>query len=137
CTGGTNDGRPCCRADDCPGGACGADDCARNRDDVPGCCRCDCTTTTPRCGDCDDGNPCTADACGPDGCTHSAVPDGTSCGAGDACHGGARCEAATCTAGAVVSCGDGDTCTLDACDPARGCQHERIGFADARQALEA
>ena len=31
---------------------------------------------------CSDNNACTADDCGPNGCTHAPVPDGTTCAAG-------------------------------------------------------
>src|SRR5206468_351945 len=107
CIGGENDGRPCCRADECAGGVCPGDDCSRNRDDVPGCCRCDCTSAPGGCAGCDDGNPCTAEACDADGaCTHAPVPDGTACGGGAVCHGSGRCERGTCVAGGAVNCDD-------------------------------
>jgi hypothetical protein len=41
---------------------------------------------------CDDANACTTDACGPTGCGHEAVADGTSCGAT-----GETCVAGVCT----------------------------------------
>ncbi|MBM4345513.1 MAG: hypothetical protein FJ100_19245, partial [Deltaproteobacteria bacterium] len=68
---------------------------------------------------CDDGNPCTADACNAkDGCTAAATTqpcsDGNACTQGDACKGGA------CVAGPIVQCDDGNACTSDACDPASG-----------------
>jgi hypothetical protein len=138
CVGGANDGAPCCRADECPGGVCPGDDCSLNRDDVPGCCRCDCTTAVVACAGCDDGNPCTTDACDAAGsCTHAPVADGTSCGAGDPCHGSGRCNAGACVAGAPVSCDDGNACTVDSCDATEGCRHAPLGFADAQRALEA
>jgi 5-methylthioadenosine/S-adenosylhomocysteine deaminase len=51
---------------------------------------------------CDDGNPCTSDACAaPGGCTHPAVADGTACGDG------LVCQAGQCLTGdaAIVSTG--------------------------------
>ena len=39
--------------------------------------------------DCDDKNPCTADLCGAAGCTKSNATDGTVCGSGLVCKGGA------------------------------------------------
>ena len=44
-------------------------------------------------GDCDDGDPCTADRCdaGHNGCWHLAFPDGSACGAGKACTSG-KCQ---------------------------------------------
>jgi len=70
---------------------------------------------------CDDGNPCTKDACAPlSGCSnHAAIgpcEDGNACTTGDACLGGA------CTAGSFVSCFDDNPCTLDSCLPTMGCQ---------------
>src|SRR5262249_48039932 len=162
CVGGQNDGRPCCRAEECPGGACPGDDCSRNRDDVPGCCRCDCTSAPVGCGscddgdactidtcdpvqgchhariDCDDGNPCTADACDGGGtCIHAPVPDGTAGRGGDVRRGTPRGEGGICQAGGAVNCDDGDACTVDTCELPHGCRHARVDFADARRALEA
>ena len=71
---------------------------------------------------CDDGNPCTDDACAlASGCTHTdnvlGCSDGDGCTAGDACLGGA------CKAGVKANCDDGNTCTLDTCQPEAGCYH--------------
>jgi hypothetical protein len=68
CMGGDNAGAPCCSESDCPGGDCPGDECGRNRDDVAGCCRCDCSAEPSVCADandCDDGDPCTTDSCDP------------------------------------------------------------------------
>ncbi|MCA9529811.1 MAG: hypothetical protein KC543_06725 [Myxococcales bacterium] len=77
-------------------------------------------THTPVAGACDDGVACTADACGPAGCTHTPVAgacdDGVDCTA-DAC--GATGCTHTPVAGA---CDDGVACTADACG-ATGCTH--------------
>jgi hypothetical protein len=78
--------------------------------------------------DCNDGNPCTDDACDPDsggadvnGCTHTnntaPCTDGTVCTQGDVCAGGA------CIPGPSLNCDDGIQCTLDSCDPMNGCQN--------------
>ena len=69
---------------------------------------------------CDDGNPCTDDACDPaQGCVHSSntgtCDDGDACTVGDACAGG------TCTPRGERRCDDGNPCTDDACDKAVGC----------------
>jgi hypothetical protein len=71
---------------------------------------------------CDDGNPCTADACSPDtGCTHSPVQgkcsDDNICTVNDACSNG------QCSPGAPLQCSDGNVCTNDSCEPAAGCVH--------------
>src|SRR5207249_1756037 len=66
---------------------------------------------------CDDGNPCTMDACTPAGCTHTPV----TCAAADQCHDAGTCNPAT---GACsnppkpdgAACNDGNACTqTDAC----------------------
>ncbi len=95
-----NDGNACTTADTCSGGAC-----------VGG--------PPPNC---DDGNPCTDDACKPNvGCTHSnnSAPcnDGNACTTTDTCSGGA------CVGGPPPKCNDGNPCTDDACNPKTGCTH--------------
>lgn len=74
-------------------------------------------TECSRDSDCDDGEPCTTDACGPDGrCTRADSPDGTPCNADDdGCTEGDACAAGACAAGAAVSCDDGLPCTTDRC----------------------
>lgn len=52
-------------------------------------------------------------------CVERAVGDGAAC-AGGACLVDARCMAGACI-GEAVACDDGNACTLDGCDPARGC----------------
>jgi len=136
CIGGTNDGMPCCAEADCPGGDCPGDGCTANRDDIAGCCRCDCSLKPVTCGDCDDGNPCTGDRCEPStGCVHVPVPDGTSCADGNACNGDETCRAGVCTPGLAPSCDDHDRCTVDACTGAGECRHTPLGFADIDASL--
>ncbi len=86
-----------------------------------------CTSATS----CDDGNPCTTDACsgaaGQQQCTHTPL-SGTAaspvaCSDGDACTTGDGCIAGTCVPGPATNCDDGDACTVDACLPASGCSH--------------
>ncbi|MEY3012577.1 MAG: hypothetical protein RIT45_1312, partial [Pseudomonadota bacterium] len=92
------DGSVCTAGDACKSGTCAAGDSA----------------------DCDDGNPCTTDACDPTkGCTHvaNAAPcdaDGNACTVGDAC------EGKVCVAGTKKSCDDGELCTIDSCDAKTG-----------------
>jgi hypothetical protein len=72
---------------------------------------------------CDDGAPCTDDACAPAaGCLHT--PNEASCDDGNACTAGDRCHDGKCAPGPTASCDDGDACTLDACVPASGCTHK-------------
>ena len=69
---------------------------------------------------CDDGVDCTADACGPAGCTHTPVAG--ACDDGVACTADA-CGPAGCTHTPVAgACDDGVDCTADACG-ATGCTH--------------
>jgi cysteine-rich repeat protein len=69
---------------------------------------------------CDDGNPCTADACaGQAGCQHSAAPDGSVCGAAKLCVGGSCAAKPSCGDGQVnqpsEACDDGNTADGDGC----------------------
>jgi hypothetical protein len=81
---------------------------------------------------CNDGNVCTADACVKNvGCVFIAVQDGTSCSDGNACNGAEACLAGACAAGVPLACDDGIACTVDACDPVKGCVHTPVGCADA------
>jgi hypothetical protein len=76
---------------------------------------------------CDDGNPCTADACdAARGCTHTPLADGTLCPAIDRCHGPAQCLAGLCDPGPELQCNDGDFCTDDLCDPQQGCVYTQV-----------
>jgi hypothetical protein len=78
---------------------------------------------------CDDGDPCTADACTLDGsCTHTAMAEGASCQPRDVCQTGAQCHGGTCS-GTPVNCDDGNPCTADTCDAVAGCQHKPVNGA--------
>lgn len=51
------------------------------------------------------------------------APDGSACDGGP-CNPGATCAAGACGGGTLVSCDDGDACTVDTCAPATGeCDH--------------
>ena len=72
----------------------------------------------------DDGNACVSHSC--DEAKGCVVAQTTSaCDDGDKCTGTAGtadvCKDGKCTAGAVVSCDDGNACTLDTCNKATGC----------------
>jgi hypothetical protein len=56
-------------------------------------------------------------------CHTRAAANGTACG-GDACHVASVCSNGACVAGAPRSCDDGNPCTDDSCDVARGCLHQ-------------
>jgi hypothetical protein len=75
-----------------------------------------CTGAAPR--DCDDGDGCTADACGNGVCVHMDQVCPTSCAGkanGTPCSDGRPCTRGTCQTGACVTtpvtCGDGATCS--------------------------
>ncbi len=64
---------------------------------------------------CDDGNPCTNDACDPvGGCFYE--DNQVSCQDGDACTSGDVCQDGGCVSGITKVCNDGDPCTADSCD---------------------
>jgi hypothetical protein len=68
---------------------------------------------------CDDGNPCTDDACDPLlGCTAAFNTNG--CDDADACTAHDICSLGLCQ-GEAITCDDGNPCTDDHCDPAAGC----------------
>jgi len=72
--------------------------------------------------DCDDGEPCTDDACDAvDGCFHTPAAGEVACDDGDACTSEDRCVGGACAGGEVTVCDDGNPCTDDACDPVDGC----------------
>lgn len=109
----------CCRTGSECGDACTESACVENT----------CTAGTPR--RCDDGDPCTADACdAATGCVHTRVPGccGADADCGDPCAGHA-CTGGTCAQGAPPSCDDGDACTTDTCIGGAGCVATgRTGF---------
>ena len=79
-----------------------------------------------------DGTPCgAADACsawvcGQGLCRRAPVaPWGSPCGAADACI-AMRCIGIECQAVPLQDCNDGNVCTDDACDPASGCVHSAV-----------
>ena len=69
---------------------------------------------------CDDGNPCTDDACDPtEGCQFA--PNTASCNDGDACTTGDVCAGGACGGQATVCDASGDTtCAVNTCDPETG-----------------
>jgi len=77
-------------------------------------------------GTCDDNNACTADGCDPkaDGgkgaCVHNKI-DGPCDADGSVCTEADKCIAGVCTPGKSKTCDDGNACTKDACDAAKGC----------------
>ena len=69
---------------------------------------------------CDDSNGCTTDGCdAASGCTN--VANTATCSDGKPCTVGDKCGGGQCLAGAVTACDDGNGCTADSCDAAKGC----------------
>jgi hypothetical protein len=75
---------------------------------------------------CDDGVACTFDSCDPALLRCRNVPDDTRCDDGVYCDGREVCDPLRgCVAGAVVTCDDGDPCTIDRCiEATKSCQHD-------------
>jgi len=73
--------------------------------------------------DCDDGKPCTTDACAAGVCKHAAAT-GTKCDDGTACTAKDACKAGACVGTPDAKlCADGSACTIDTCLPNSGCHH--------------
>ncbi|MCB9739923.1 MAG: hypothetical protein H6747_11685 [Deltaproteobacteria bacterium] len=79
---------------------------------------------------CDDANECTTDACLPSkGCVFSPR-DAEPCPDGDACNGVELCDSGACAAATAPDCNDGQSCTIDSCNPSVGCLHQpQVGKA--------
>lgn len=79
---------------------------------------------------CDDGDPCTDEACESGrGCVSSPAPGGP-CDDDNTCTLDDTCDEAGVCVGIARACDDGDPCTIDTCDALAGCRHEqRDGLA--------
>ena len=96
-----NDGQACTTSDVC-GGALG--------------------TTCAGTVSCDDGNPCTADACGSTGACTNTPTVGVACNDGNACTTSDACNAAGGCGGTTLTCPeDANPCTTASCNMATGC----------------
>jgi hypothetical protein len=88
--------------------------------------------------DCNDDNPCTADACAAGGrCPHGPAPAGTGCSDLDACTVGDACQAGVCFPGRPATCEDAGRCTAERCDPDFGCVYSRRDDDQSCQILPA
>ncbi len=82
---------------------------------------------------CNDGLPCTDDACDPKKCTGTlcgqcvATPksNGDACDDGNKCTSDDACSQGACT-GLPTDCDDKNTCTNDSCTPISGCSHQPV-----------
>jgi len=121
----------CSDGNACTDDACNpATGCVYTNDDTNACSDNNLCTTTDACSAgacvgsgalvCDDGNPCTDDACDPGiGCTHTN--NTASCDDSNACTPTDTCSGGTCVGSGALACNDGNACTDDACSPATGC----------------
>jgi hypothetical protein len=75
---------------------------------------------------CDDGLDCTVDACDQERGRCRYVTDDSVCSDGVYCNGAEACDAALgCRPSGVVTCSDGNTCTIDTCEEAtQSCRNE-------------
>ena len=139
-----DDGEPCTANDGCDGdGGCVAGavvicpcqsdvDCAEVDDGDPcdGGWYCDKAGKQPQCKwnpasvvTCKQGDPCATWACAPASGTCVATPtnEAGGCDDGDLCTIGDPCGGGVCLAGAATTCDDGNVCTDELCEPAKGC----------------
>ena len=137
-----DDGSACTTGDTCvqgqclgtPSGSCACavdSDCEANDDGDPcnGTLVCDavkkqCVLDTSKVPKCVSGGACMVSACDPTtgGCKEKPAVDGAGCDAdGDVCTQLDACKAGVCVAGSKAKCDDGNPCTKDACDAAKGC----------------
>ncbi len=71
---------------------------------------------------CDDSNACTTDLCDAAKVACSHTPTAGNCDAdNNACTESDSCQDGKCTVGTPKKCDDANPCTLDACNPAKGC----------------
>ena len=104
-----------CQHQDTDGPCSDADSCTLSDSCVDG----ECAPGTPL--DCDDGNPCTDDACSQGECLH--LPNDAACDDGNACTTGESCLEGLCAPAGTPDCDDANVCTTDFCDPQNGCTH--------------
>lgn len=84
-------------------------------------CSDDTVTPQPCSEPCADQSPCTIDRCIDGECVSEPAPAGLDCRDDDRCNGEEACDGAgQCAPGTPVPIADGDSCTLDVCDPATG-----------------
>jgi len=84
--------------------------------------QCDSGKCTKQVNTCDDGNPCTDDACDPaaGGCSHNN--NTAVCEDGDVCTMDDICVKGTCVATGKKDCGEAPACNAYVCDPVVGCK---------------
>jgi cysteine-rich repeat protein len=119
-----DDANPCTKDSCAPGGGCSHLPLEGPCNDLEACTTGDtcqagkCVGLAPL--DCDDGNTCTKDSCGANGCIHEPLTQ-TACDDSNQCTTTDLCAAGICVGSGVKSCDDGKICTTEYCDPAIGC----------------
>ena len=82
--------------------------------------------------DCATDNPCVEAECVDDRCLEVPLPVDTVCGDATACQKASVCDGhGRCVAGATIAIDDGNPCTVDSCDPARGVTHQPVAVDDS------
>ena len=120
-----DDNDACTSNDHCEGGFCGGADTVQCDDGNPctddACDPVELCVSTPNTATCDDGNPCTV----LDGCSAGECGGvDKDCGDSNACNGVETCDPSVgCVPGIDLACDDGIPCTTDTCAPAEGCKH--------------
>ena len=125
-----------CTLDACKAGKClvgAAPDCSSVTDNCDGgaCKSADWTqyTCVPVPITCDDGNPCTNNACQlPGGCVFT--PNSASCNDANVCTLSDTCSGGKCVGGMPAMCDDKNACTSDTCDATKGCLATAISCDD-------
>lgn len=81
--------------------------------------------------DCAISEPCVRPDCVQGRCLFEPVSKGTSCDDGNLCNGAEQCDGeGQCASGSAPIVDDGNACTIDSCDPARGVEHQPIPVDD-------
>ncbi len=96
-----DDGQACTETDVCAGGQC-----------------------VGKSSTCPSSDPCLVGTCvDGKGCVEKPLADGTKCDDGVFCTGDDRCDGGECSPGPVLTCDDGNPCTVDACLITSGCKN--------------
>jgi hypothetical protein len=105
----------------------GCDSCSRDRRTSKPEPKVECTSDR----DCADDNACTHEECRAGTCATTFANDGTNCDNANVCDGVSKCDGqGKCRTGPAPVVDDGNACTIDSCDPARGAAHEAVAIDD-------
>jgi hypothetical protein len=105
----------------------GCDGCSRDRRTTKPEPKLECTTDK----DCADESSCTHEECRAGTCATTFASEGADCDNANVCDGVSRCDGkGKCRIGSAPAIDDGNACTIDACDPARGVTHVAVAIDD-------